>query len=216
MSPPPRWRRPLLILSTILFIAIILYYSYHLSLDNLRIIESINVFNNNPSATEIPNIVHFMHLLSLSKKTHPPFQFEFQHFISVYSAYLYLQPDEIYIHTNVAPNIVEQARDSPHRWTRAIANLPIVIFNYETAPDVIIAGKKIVKLSNKSDFVRTRVMKRWDGIYLDEDIYLLKDLSVLRHAGFQNVMERQAYGAICPVLFLSMPENEMIMAYHAL
>ena len=55
-------------------------------------------------------------------------------------------------------------------------------------------------------------MKRWGRIYLDED-YLLKDLSVLRHAGFQNVMERQAYGAICPVLFLSMPENEMIMLY---
>ena len=75
---------------------------------------------------------------------------------------------------------------------------------------------KIVKLPNKSDFVRTRVMKRWGGIYLDEDIYLLKDLSVLRHAGFQNVVGRQAYGAICPALFLSMPENELITAYHAL
>lgn len=167
-------------------------------------------------SNEIPNIVHFVHLLPDEMVGNGNIEFEFRHFLSIYSAHYYLNPDHIFIHTNAAPEQLRALENSPLIWNRIIANLPTVAFNHETAPTETSSGLGIYNLPNKSDFVRTRVMKKWGGIYMDEDVYLLKDLGPLRKTGFQNVLGRQAGGDICPGLFLSYPENDMITAYHAL
>ena len=48
---------------------------------------------------QIPNIVHFVHLLKLD--TNQTFDFPFRQLISIYSAQHYLQLEILYIHTNV-------------------------------------------------------------------------------------------------------------------
>jgi hypothetical protein len=176
--------------------------------------------NSNEKIPAIPNIVHYVHIIPPSSPDivgeHASIEFEFRHFISIYSAYLYVQPKKIYIHTNAAAHIVQQARQSSNQWTYAIANLPTVEFHYEVAPTQNSVGVPIVKLANQGDFIRTRVLITWGGIYLDEDVYLLKDLSELRHAGFHNVVGSQEGGAICPGMILSAPGNDLITAYHDL
>jgi hypothetical protein len=172
-----------------------------------------------PTASEIPNTVHFVHLLPASHGTDgaaTSLEFEFRHFVSIYSAGLHLNPNKIFIHTNAAPDVIKQLRKSPNRWTRVIANLPRVVFNHETAPGRTAAGIPIDNLSDQVDFIRTSVMKRWGGVYLDGDAYILKDLAALRYSGFQNVLGKRADGLINPGIMLSTPENELLSAYHAL
>jgi hypothetical protein len=164
---------------------------------------------------DIPNIVHFVHIVH-THATNNPLEFDFHQFIAIYSAYYYLRPDTIYIHTNTDPKVVKRAKQSPSKWTRVIANLPPVVFNYEYSPNETTSGKPIVKLPNQSDFVRTRVMEKWGGIYLDEDAYIIKNLGSLRRAGYRNVVGRQYLGAIACGMWLSVPRSDLVTAYHAL
>ena len=55
---------------------------------------------------EIPNIVHFVHLLKFD--TSQTFDFPFRQFISIYSAHHHLQPEILYIHTNVPEHQIEE------------------------------------------------------------------------------------------------------------
>ena len=170
--------------------------------------------------SEIPNIVHYIHILPPP----PPndvgkrllLEFEFRQFISFYSAYLYLRPDKIYVHTNAPPESIARARHSPNQWTYAIANLPVVEFRHVEAPTHTTAGKQLKELAHQADFVRTGVLKKMGGIYMDEDIYLLKDLSELRFAGFNNVVGREHRGGINNGMILSIPESDLVAAFDSL
>jgi hypothetical protein len=172
-----------------------------------------------PSRSEIPNIIHYIHVLPPPEDNaarNRSLEFEFPQFISFYSAHLYLQPEKIYIHTNAAPESIEEARQSLNQWTYAIANLPTVEFRYEEAPTETTTGWYLEALAHRADFMRTRVLKRMGGIYLDEDIYILKDLTPLRLAGFHNVVGRQYMGGINNGMILSTPASALITAFDAL
>ena len=166
---------------------------------------------------EIPNIIHYVHILPpASKNKDPILDFKFRHFVSVYSAWLYARPDIIYIHTNGGPDQVRHAKDSSNQWTRAIANLPSVEFKYSELPTRTTKGLEIVNYANRADFIRTRVIQQYGGIYIDEDIYLLKDLKELRLAGFENVVGRQQGGQICNGMFMAKPGSDMSRAFYGL
>jgi len=59
------------------------------------------------SNNAIPNIVHYVWL-----DAHDNFSIDFRHFISVYSASYYFNPEMIYIHTDASPNLWEEAKTS--------------------------------------------------------------------------------------------------------
>ena len=141
----------------------------------------------------IPNIIHFVHLVHPSPS--PSFEFPFRQFIAVYSAWLYLQPETIYIHTNVEQHLIEEALErSTSPYTKAVQRLPNIKFSLQVPPDHTKAGVAISKLPNQSDFVRTVVLGELGGIYLDDDSYVLRDLAPLRTVGFDNVVGRQDNG----------------------
>jgi hypothetical protein len=169
---------------------------------------------------EIPNIIHYVHILPAAKDgKSSTIEFKFRHFLSVYSAYLYVRPDVIYIHTNAGPDIIQQAKESSNQWTRAIANLQSVEFHYEEAPTHTSKGLKIAHFANRADFIRTRVVQKMGGIYIDEDIYLIKNLTNLtglRRSGFQSVVGRQKGGQVCNAMFMAMPRSDLITAFHDL
>jgi len=161
---------------------------------------------------EIPNIFHFTHLQAETISL----DIGFQQFISIYSAYYYCKPSRIYIHTNVDPKAFREARYSNNQWTRKIASMPVVLFKHEVAPSTSYSGVQITKLAHQSDFIRTRVMKKWGGVFMDEDSYLLKDLVGLRQAGYKNVVARQIDGKVGCGMFLSVPGSQLVTAYQTL
>jgi hypothetical protein len=164
------------------------------------------------SSDEIPNIFHFTHLQTSTATL----DIGFQQFISIYSAYHYCKPSKIYIHTNVNGEAFRRARRSRNQWTRKIASMPMVEFNHELAPNASHGGVQITKLAHQSDFIRTRVMKKWGGIFMDEDSYLLKDLAPLRRAGYKNIVARQVDGKVGCGMFLSAPGSQLVKAYQEL
>lgn len=59
-------------------------------------------------------------------------------------------------------------------------------------------------------------MKKWGGVFMDEDSYLLKDLVGLRQAGYKNVVARQIDGKVGCGMFLSVPDSQLVTAYQTL
>ncbi|KAK9485768.1 hypothetical protein V1527DRAFT_482611 [Lipomyces starkeyi] len=158
----------------------------------------------------IPNIVHYVHLMSDPQGT---IQFGLKHFISIYSASLYFDPDVIYIHTDAPDDEVERARTSSeasNKWSRLIFNLPKVVVNNETAPDYADNGEKILNLENKSDFVRAKVVYELGGIYLDWDVHALRDFKPLREAGFANVVGLQKDNLVNSGCYMAIKGSEMM------
>ena len=163
----------------------------------------------------IPNIVHFVHLVKPSPN--PSFEFPFRQFTAIYSAWHYLRPDVIYIHTNVEEHLIEETvKRTTNPYTRAVSKLPGVKFSHHTAPDQTTSGVPIDKLPNQSDFVRTDILDKLGGIYLDDDSYVLRDLEPLSRIHFENIVGKQVNGQICPAVIMSTPGNKLMKAYHAL
>ena len=150
---------------------------------------------NIPQSTEsrpptIPNIVHFVHLVPSSSD--PTFEFEFRQFIAIYSAWHYLQPETIYVHTNIKEQLINEALSrATSPYTKSVQQIPRVKFNHRIAPNQTESGNVIDNLPNQSDFVRTAVLLEQGGIYLDDDSYVLRDLTPLRTLGFENVVGKQ-------------------------
>lgn len=148
----------------------------------------------------IPNLVHYVHIMPDGPST--DIKFGLKHFISVYSALLYLQPDVIYLHTNASYTSIKRSRDSslssaPNKWAHLILNLPSVVVKSVSAPTTASGtGVAIARLEHKSDFVRAEVVYEHGGMYLDFDVYVLRDVKPLREAGFANVLGRQKHGQV--------------------
>lgn len=169
----------------------------------------------NANSGVIPNIVHFVHLVEQSPDA--TFEFPFRQFVAIYSAWYYLRPEKLYIHTNLEePLIMDALEKTESPYTKAVVRLPGVTFRHATPPDHTTSGLAIDKLPNQSDFVRTVVLGEMGGIYLDDDSYTLRDLKPLRNIGFENIIGQQLNGQICPAVIMSKPGNKLMEAYHTL
>ncbi|KAK3173217.1 hypothetical protein OEA41_006546 [Lepraria neglecta] len=166
-------------------------------------------------SSTIPNIVHFVHL-SYPNST-APFEFPFRQFVAVYSAWYYLRPETIYIWTNVEEGSIEGwIKKAKSPYTQAVSDLPGVEFKHHDTTNQTTNGTTVHLLPNQSDFVRTDILMKYGGIYLDDDSYILRDLKPLRHLHYDNVVGRQVNGEICPAVILAVPNNKMMATYHAL
>jgi len=180
----------LILLSLLLF--------FHQAFPGSLSTESFHVLNpsvsiQNADLATIPNIVHFVHLVE--QPSDPAFDFPFRQFIAIYSAWYYLQPERIYIHTNVEEQLIENAiKESENPYTKAVVKLPGISFRHAKPPDHTTSGAAIDKLPNQSDFVRTVILGEMGGTYLDDDSYVLRDLKPLRNIGFENVVGQQLNG----------------------
>ena len=167
------------------------------------------------SPTTIPNIVHFVHLVGSEQTT--TLELPFRQFIAIYSAWYYLKPENIFIHTDIEDDLLEhKIKNAKSPYTHAVAHLPGVQFKYHKAVTETSMGNTIHELPNQSDFVRTDVLEQYGGIYLDDDAYVLRDLAPLRKLPYQNIVGRQGGGQICPAVLLAAPHNRLMSAYHAL
>jgi Glycosyltransferase sugar-binding region containing DXD motif len=146
----------------------------------------------------IPNRVHYVYIMP-SSSTDDDITFELKHFISIYSSLLYFKPDVIFIHTDASNATIERAQaggPNINKWAHKILTLPSVVVQHVIAPSVTTNGIPITRIVHKSDFVRTRAVLDYGGIYLDWDVYALRSVAVLRESGFANVVGRQKLGAV--------------------
>lgn len=170
---------------------------------------------NHPS---IPNIIHFVRLVkNPNQYDASALNFTFHQFVAIYSAHYHMQPETIYIHTNVPEHLIHVSlEDTTNIYARAINKLPNIKYNYHFAPNQTTTGREINNLPHRSDFVRADILQKFGGIYLDDDVYLLRELHTLRHIGYENIVGRQFGGNICNAVIMSTPGNKMITAYNAL
>jgi hypothetical protein len=142
------------------------------------------VDGNANAGAPIPNLVHYVWLVA----DPAVFSLSFAFFISAYSSHLFLHPDRIYIHTDVAPDVWDRAKASGDAWTKRVLNLPGVTPNFVSTPRVTSLGAEIDTFGAKSDFLRADALRTFGGLYLDTDAIPLRDLAPLRHTGFANVV----------------------------
>ena len=162
------------------------------------------------SRRTIPNIVHYVHLM---RKPLTDVHFELKHFISIYSASLYLKPEAIYIHTDATDEAIARAKgpsEAADKWMALILNLPSVRIAKAIAPEYANNGVKILNLENKSDFVRAKAVYEHGGVYFDWDVHALRDLKPLREAGFVNVVGLEKYGNVGTGCYMSMKGSELM------
>ena len=148
--------------------------------------------SNTPSYSpkkDIPNIAHFVRQINRDENYTPkaPFKVEFRHLLSYYSCHHYLQPDRIYFWTDTPREMLEDARVNGDIYTRALFRIPNLEFRPAIFPNVTAKGVKIDQYAHRSYFVRTRVMAKMGGQYLDDDAWVLRDLKPLRQSGFDNI-----------------------------
>lgn len=91
---------------------------------------------------------------------------------------MYLRPEKIYIHTDIREDLIEVAfKDSSDRFVQALSTILNIEVVYHASRNAKSSGMPIPKLPNRSDFVRTDVLVKYGGIFLDSDAYVLRDLS---------------------------------------
>ncbi|KAK3174801.1 hypothetical protein OEA41_002047 [Lepraria neglecta] len=124
----------------------------------------------------------------------------------------------ICIHINVEDHVVKKTlENTTNPYTLDINKLPKVKFNYHAAPNKPLSGLDIALLQHRSDFVRTDVLEKLGGIYLDDDdVYVLRDLRALSRLGFENIIGEQKYGKIWNAVIMATPQNKMMQAYQIL
>jgi hypothetical protein len=147
----------------------------------------------------IPSVVHYTYL----KKTKDSgIHFSFENFLSLYAALVYIKPTTIYIHTDHNASYINETAVTGSKWTRKILSHPQVKINHVTTITHT-NGKQVENVEAKSDFVRWDIIYEFGGIYIDWDVLTLRDVRVLREAGFRNVVGRQGGGKINSGCFMS-------------
>ena len=111
-----------------------------------------------------PRILHFIFIGDVEDQY---IRFTFTDFIMIRAAYFRLQPDEIYLHSNVPP------LDSP-LWDLI---QPMISARKELVAITEIYGNKVTGKAHFSDVARLRVLQEYGGMYMDIDSICLKPFS---------------------------------------
>lgn len=125
-------------------------------------------FNNVTGADHliIPNLIHYVRF----NKT----EYSFVEYVCLRAAFRNQRPDFIYIHTDVSEftgKYWNWVKNEPELWTR------IRIIPTELPTEVF--GQKLStgwRFFHGSDFVRLHAIQKYGGIYLDNDVFVIKSL----------------------------------------
>jgi len=127
-------------------------------------------FDNSNASVKllVPNLIHYVHFDSRA--------IDFVTFVCILSAWFNHKPAAIYIHTNVEL----KPRESRYVWilnSLMGSNLKVRPFQRPTH----VFGQKLSSVQHASDVARIKILMKFGGIYLDEDVYVVKNLNRFRH-----------------------------------
>lgn len=130
-------------------------------------------FNNESGYREyiVPNIIHYVRFDQPS--------FTFVEYICVQSAYLKQRPDAIYFHTNLKTFKGKYWRQMMNQ-TDFVNRIKLVSVSVPSE----IFGQKLNqgwRRYHGSDVTRIRLLQKYGGIYLDNDVYVVNNLDKYRY-----------------------------------
>lgn len=200
------------------FVFVLLFLKFRLDYDFQSVVTSTTDLTSSvlhatgASDNEIPNTVHYVYIL---KDGTNDFHFKFSEILSVYSTQHYWKPDTIYLHTNAPDDALVRARSgAAGKWTKLLFDLPALEVVQAEAPVVTNSGKEIKFIEHRSDFVRVAALQKYGGTYLDFDVHALRDIKVLRQAGFDAVTGRQEGTELNSGTFMTKAGSKMIDLWH--
>ncbi|CAG2115186.1 unnamed protein product [Medioppia subpectinata] len=117
----------------------------------------------------VPNVVHYVVLDNM--------YINFVHFLSIKSVLRNQRPDQIVIHCNC-----DDLRG--RYWTQLLTDAPRVIRVRRLPKPTAIFGKKLSSIYHSADIARLQVMTSFGGIYLDNDVFVVKSLDPFRRFEF--------------------------------
>ena len=134
----------------------------------------------------VPNLVHVTWFYSKETLT-----FRFHMFISLLSAYKFIQPSSIMFWYETEP--------TGYWWSELRKRVPIIKM-CQMKPPTSIFGNPVAVPEHKSDIVRLEVLMKYGGIYMDLDMVILRSFDPLRvydiTMGLALPMETLANGLI--------------------
>ena len=126
-------------------------------------------YNNETGADHliVPNIIHFVRF-NLT-------EYSFVDYICLKAAFRNHRPDNIYIHTDVG----KKYHGKYWEWIQNDAELKarIVLIHLDAPSEVF--GQKLSdgwRFYHGSDVARIQILMKYGGIYLDNDVYVIKNL----------------------------------------
>ena len=157
-----------LIFFTLLFIA--LFYIFHISKyedDTSHENQNFEGFNNVTGSKSliVPNIIHFIHF---DQKT-----ISFIYFICMCSAFYNHNPLTLFLHTNV--NI----EGKYFNILKKVLGETLKVKNLEKPSHVF--GQKLSSVQHSADVARIKVLMKFGGIIIDEDVFVIRSLNRFRH-----------------------------------
>ena len=113
----------------------------------------------------VPNIIHYI-------------QFDqrilsFLPFICICSAFYNQSPSRIYIHTNNA------LQGKYYEYLRRVLGEILVVRTLEKPSHVF--GQKLSSVEHSADVARLKILMKYGGIFLDSDVFVVKNLNKFRH-----------------------------------
>jgi hypothetical protein len=150
--------------------------------------------NEDVAHDPIPSIVHYVQLKQDANST---LSFPFSSFLTMCATVMYIQPTQIYMHTDFNDLEIRNASARGDRWTKAVINTFADIITWKHVSASRFAGPSqenhISATQHKSDFIRWEAIAETGGIYMDWDVFPLRPLTPLLNAGFAFIGGRH-YG----------------------
>jgi len=129
-------------------------------------------FNNVTGARTmiVPNLIHFIHFDLKELK--------FVTFICILSAFYNHRPSKIYIHSNV--NVISG------RYLPLLMDVmgDRLVINHWLDKPTHVFGQKLSSVYHSADVARIKILIKFGGIFLDEDVFVIKNLNSFRHFEF--------------------------------
>jgi hypothetical protein len=186
--------RPLVVAAFLFTLFVIFSLSSYPAATYAQIPDDISLLNLSFKDSSIPNIVHYV---ILKKDADSMLHLRFDHFLSIYASIMYFAPTAILLHTDHNASVIADAKANGNKWTKKILNLPSVKANLVVSPEFAEGTNKLIrKIEHKSDFVRITELHRTGGLYMDLDVLPLRDVRILRNAGYKTIVGRQLHGRI--------------------
>ncbi|XP_071089511.1 uncharacterized protein [Haliotis cracherodii] len=142
----------------------------------------------------VPNVIHY---IWFGKETH----FHLHMFLCIYSAFINQKPDHIFFHYDHLPK---------GTWWQTLTfavNLTLV----RTAPPTSVFGRPINVVEHQSDVARLEILRKYGGIYLDIDVFVINSLDPLRTHSF--VMAEEQPSTLGNGIILSEKNSKFLELY---
>ncbi|XP_025087379.1 uncharacterized protein LOC112560033 isoform X3 [Pomacea canaliculata] len=143
----------------------------------------------------VPRIVHYVWFTNHSLDVYT--------FISVLSAYRFLNPCLILVHADLLPTGV---------YWRALRLLVPLIVHVQRQPPARVFGKLLGFVQHQADIARLEALREYGGIYLDADQIILKNLDKFRKMEF--VMGHESPKNLANSLLISAPHAKFIDVWY--